>query len=273
MGNNQGKNGDETMNATTLDMNNYADNYSLQQAIADVDAYVTGKLQAAHQNSFEMYLLEYPQLQEEVETALIARTGLQTLGKSQVLAANAGTELAGIESDGTGQKAPSFLQRLLGGLKPIPAFATAAILVLTITVGSVMFKAESNPVLAQLIPPGGNYQTVVLPNVRAGMLGNFQPLAVLDQNAEGGWMMLELELSFPEFTSYNVQIISWPGQSQQVALSSLRPDAKDNLSFALHASELPVGDYVARVVYDNGSREEVVANYAFSVEAGKGSNS
>ncbi|MBE9549965.1 MAG: hypothetical protein IMF09_11215 [Proteobacteria bacterium] len=259
MSNNQRDNGDPAMDTATCN-----NEYTIEQALADVDAYVRGKLETARKNSFELFLLSNPQLQDEVETALIARVGLIELGKQQVL--------SGIESDGTGSKQPSFLQRLFSGIQPVPAFATAAILVITITVGSVMFKDNDSPLLAQLQAPAGQLQTVTLPNVRAGLTGSFQPLAVLDKNANGGWMMMELELSFPEFERYNIEIISWSDKSRLVALSSLRPDAKDNLVFALHASELPTGDYVARVVYDNGTKEELIANYAFSVEAGKGNS-
>ncbi len=243
----------------------YNNEYSLEMALADVDAYVRGKLESSKHNSFELFLLNHPQLQDEVETALVARVGLMALGKQQVL--------SGIESDGTGSKQPSFIQRWFGNIQPIPAFATAAILVLTITVGSVMFKPEASPLLAQLQTPSGQYQTVTLPNVRAGLSGDFQPLAILDKNSSGGWMMLELELSYPEFDRYNIEIISWSDKNQLVALNSLQPDAKDNLVFALHTSELPIGDYVARVVYDSGTKVELIANYAFSVEAGKGNSS
>ncbi len=237
--------------------------YSLEQAHKDVDCYVRDKLPAAAKESFELYLLTETQLQDDVETVLVTKLGLRAIGQQRAV--------NGIERDGTGGKAPSFLHRLLN-LRPAPAFASAAAMALVLTAGIFMLTEnginKSDLVLAQIEAPAGIYSTVTLPNVRAGTAGDFQPLAILDQNAKGGWMLMELELSYPEYQNYNVEILNWPEQTSVVALSSLQPDKQDNLVFALHASELPTGDYVARVVYDGGNNEELIANYAFSVEAG-----
>ena len=237
--------------------------YSLDRAYEDVDSYVRDKLSATERESFELHLLSEQQLQDDVETVLVTKLGLQAIGQQQAL--------NGIEKDGTGGKEKSFLHRLLD-IRPAPAFASAAAMALVLTAGIFMFTEngvkKSDLLLAQIDAPAGIYSSVTLPNVRAGATGNFQPLAILNQNTKGGWMLLELELSYPEHQSYNVEILNWPEQTSVVSLSSLQADEQDNLVFALHASELATGDYIARVVYDGGNNQEIIANYAFRVEAG-----
>ncbi len=235
--------------------------YSLEQAHQDVDCYVRDKLPEASRKNFELHLLTQTQLQDDVETVLATKLGLQAIGQRRVV--------NGIERDGTGGREPSFLQRWLN-IRPVATFASAMVLVLT--AGIFMFSdtgIRKDDLLAQVNAPAGTYETVSLPNVRAGTAGEFQPLAILNQNAKGGWMLMELELSYPEYQSYNVEILSWPDQASVVTLNSLQPDTQDNLVFALHASELPAGDYVARVVYDGTNNMELIANYAFRVEAGE----
>ncbi len=255
------KSGNQTMNATMK-----KPNYSLEQAHKDVDCYVRDKLPEASRESFELHLLSEQQLQDDVETVLVVKLGLQAIGHKGVVTA--------IEKDGTGDKDKKswFFQRWFN-FRPAPAFASAAAMALVLTAGIFMFTdngVRKDDLLAQISAPEGIYASVTLPNVRAGTNGDFQPLAILKQDTKGGWMLMELELSYPEHQNYNVEILSWPEQTNVVSLNSLQPDAQDNLTFALHASELPTGDYLARVVYDGTNSQELIANYAFSVEAGAG---
>jgi len=46
------------------------------------------------------------------------------------------------------------------------------------------------------------------------------------KTSSGGWMMLELELSYPEFDRYNIEIISWSDKNQLVALTAFSPMLK-----------------------------------------------
>jgi len=220
-----------------------------------VDRYILGQLDEHQQRAFEEFMLDDTDIQDEVHTALSMRTGLRHAGRKSLEAE--------FNDPGAG-----WLSRLLPGRSaPVAAaaFATVAMVSLALLVSSNYQISQLRSELHNFQAPQALVSSVTLPQVRSGTDAEFEPLGVLQSQANGGWLVLNLELSFPERKAYDVEIISWPDQQSILTVNRVKPDPFDNLVFALHASELPVGDYLARVVYDEAQQNKLVASYAFSV--------
>jgi len=220
-----------------------------------VDRYILGQLDEHQQRAFEEFMLDDTDIQNEVHTALAMRTGIRHAGRNSLEA----------EFNDSGA---SWLSQLLPGRSAAvaaTAFAAVAMVALALLVTSNYQLSQLRSELNGYQAPQALVSSVTLPLVRSGLTDEFEPLGVLQTQANGGWLVLNLELSFPEQAAYDVEILSWPEQQAMLTVNQVKPDPADNLVFALHASELPVGDYLARVVYDEAQQDKLVASYAFSV--------
>ncbi len=229
-----------------------------------VERYVRGELAGQDQQDFEEFLLDSRELQDEVYSALVLKQGLEKLGPA-------------VTRPDIQDNKPGWWQRLLPGSRAtasgpswVAAGAFAAVSVLTL---GLLFS--SNQTINRLQGELGELQmpqsvsSVVLPMVRSGFGGDYEPMGTLQRTADGGWMVLNLELSFPEHGEYDVEILTLPQEQSALWINDLEPDHRDNLVFALHTSKVQAGDYLARVVYHDGEdREQLIATYAFSVMEG-----
>lgn len=222
----------------------------LQQIQAEgwVDRYVRNELDDADLQAFELFMLDHPEVQDEVLTAITLKQGLPEA-------------LSAIEKSGTGS---SWLSRLIGtGLQPAFGIAGSALAV-TFAVLFIMANSEVNELEGQLNAmqgPQGDIATAYLPQVRSADAAAFEPVAVVPAKSSG-WALFQLELGYVEAERFDIDINAWGDDVVVATVSDVQRSADDLLTVAVPAAQLPVGEYVARVK----SGEEVIARFPFSVE-------
>lgn len=242
-------------------MKNIMHKLDLEQVMQEgmVDQYVNNQLTGDDLQAFETLLLDCSELQDEVETALMMKQGMNAL---DTVAAEK-TERA------------SWWQRLFSP-RWAPAISGGFAAITALSLGLVISSQDKirslQNEIAQSKAPVTEISSITLPTVRSASVGRFEPMGILDRNQGQGMLLLSLELSFPDKEAYDVEIVSWPEQTVVERLTSVEPNELDNLVVALHAADLNSGDYVARVVYDSEHNEQLVGTYAFSVEEGSDSN-
>ena len=218
-----------------------------------VDRYVQNRLNASETEVFEQFMLDSPEVQDDVLAAMTLKQGLPSA-------------LQGIEKSGTGA---SWLSRLLnGGVRPAASLAGGALAV-TFAVLFILANSEVNLLESQLAGtagPQGDISTAYLPQVRSAGTTAFEPVAVMSAKTSG-WTLLQLELAYTEQAEFTVTVqpvtVQPLGQASAIfTLNNVKASKDDTLSIAVPAEQLPAGNYVAKVS-DGG---KAIAEFPFSVE-------
>lgn len=218
------------------------------QAEGWVDRYVRNELNEADTEAFEHFMLDHPEVQDQVLTAMTLKQGLPQA-------------LSAIEKSGTGA---SWFTRLLGGgLQPAFSLAGAALAV-TFAVLFVIANTEVNQLedrISALQGPQGDIATAYLPQVRSASAAAFEPVAVVPEKSSG-WALLQLELGYAEADRFDVAIQMWGSGNTVARIEKVQRSEDDLLIVAVPARKLSAGDYMAIV----RSGEQTVAEFPFSVD-------
>jgi hypothetical protein len=211
-----------------------------------VERYVSGRLSEAETESFEAYLVEHPEVVDEVEAAEGIRAGLRELRRIGQL--------------------PRLLQ--VGDRQPwLLRYAVAASIVAAASLGVLGYD-----LLAGHLSRDNPYASISTATVAIRLEGSRSvegsDAFVVELPSTPATIELRTDVTLVEAASYSVQIdrVTKEGRTPVLDVEGMRPDDSGDLVLRLHSAALPNGDYlwiIAAIAPDD--RHADAGTVAFSV--------
>ncbi len=198
-----------------------------------LNRYRRGELPITERAELEEFILDQPDLVEQLELDMMIESGLRD---------------ATVASIGAVAKRPV----ITGWRRLLPIAASAAYLLLAASIILNIYLATENTMLRDQSTLAdsaqSNIQILRLPTVLSED-EEFRPLGLLltGAAASADLAVISVQLTFPEEPTFRIEIVTHPGGQPILVFDGVEPRGEGDLIFSIPLDRLPPGKYYAEI--------------------------